>query len=312
MSANLPMQRFVSLKKTEDELEKLHRYLEEMRKLIPRRHDTAHKGDCGKLFIIAGSKGMTGAAVLSANAALRTGSGLVIVGTPRSEQPIVATKLTEAMTYPLSCDETLGTLSADAMDDILGKIADCDVVVMGMGLGRTDNVKQIVENVICNSGKPIILDADGLNVISDNVDILLEAKADVIITPHIGEMQRLAGLDTDYINQNREKVALEFAKKYGVVVVLKGKNTVIASKDGDVFVNITGNAGMATGGSGDVLSGGIGSLKGQGLPSFNAARLGVFVHGFAGDFASGDKGILGMIAGGMVDNIPYASKYISE
>lgn len=312
MSLNLPMQRFVGLKKTEDELEKLHSYLEEMRKLIPTRVDTAHKGDCGKVFIIAGSKGMTGAAVLSANAALRTGSGLVTVGIAECEQPVVASKLTEAMTYPLCCDEEQGTLSASAVEKVLENASKSDVVAMGMGLGRNDDVRTVVKKVILNCDKPIILDADGLNAISDNVGILLEAKNDIIVTPHIGEMQKLTGIDADYINRNREEVAVDFAKKYRATVVLKGKNTVIASKFGDVFINITGNSGMATGGSGDVLSGIIASLKGQGLPSFNAARLGAFVHGFAGDFAAGDKGILGMIAWDIVENIPYAIKYILE
>ena len=312
MSGNLPMQRFVSIKKTEDELEKLRGYLEEMRKLIPVRSDTVHKGDCGKVFIVAGSKGMTGAAALSASAALRTGSGLVTVGVPRSEQPVLACKLTEAMTYPLACDDYSGTLTSESIEDILRLANECDIIVMGMGLRRNDNIRKIVESVIYNSPVPIVLDADGLNVIEENTDILLEAKSDIIITPHTFEMSRLTGLDCEYINQNREGTASEFAKKYKVTVVLKGSGTVIASKNGEVFVNITGNAGMASGGTGDVLSGIIGSLVGQGLPPFNAARLGVFIHGFAGDFAAGDKGILGMIASDVVDNIPYAIKYISE
>ncbi len=312
MSVNLPMQRFVSIKKTEDELEKLRGYLEEMRSLIPSRSDKAHKGDCGKVFIVAGSKGMTGAAALSASAALRTGSGLVTVGVPRSEQPVLACKLTEAMTYPLACDDYSGTLTSESIEDILRFANECDIIVMGMGLRRNDNIRKIVESVIYNSPVPIVLDADGLNVIEGNTDILLEAKSDIIITPHTFEMSRLTGLECEYINRNRESTASEFAKKYKVTVVLKGSGTVIASKNGEVFVNITGNAGMASGGTGDVLSGIIGSLVGQGLPPFNAARLGVFIHGFAGDFAAGDKGILGMIASDVVDNIPYAIKYISE
>lgn len=278
-------------------------HIKEYQALLPKRREDMHKGDCGRVLVIAGSKGMTGAAALCANASLRSGSGLVTVGTPKSEQPVLAVKLTEAMTLPLP--EKDGCLAAEAGDVILEKAKMSDVCILGPGLGNAEGLWETVAAIL-KEKKPLLLDADGLNAVAEHIDILKCEKADTVLTPHPGEMARLTGISVSEIQENRETVAAEFAKQWGVTLLLKGKDTVIASPRGEVHRNPTGNHGMASGGMGDVLSGVIGSLMGQGLCGYHAAVLGAFLHGLAGDIAANELGEFGMIAGDVLSRLPRA------
>ena len=272
-------------------------YAEEIkayRALLPKRFDAMHKGDCGRLFLLAGSVGMTGAAALCAEAAMRTGSGLVTVGTPAPAQPVLAAKLTEAMTLPI-CEE-----DADlALSQIKEQIEKSDAVGIGPGLGRTGAVLSALQ-IALKSGKPLVIDADGLNALAEHIDILEEEHGTVVLTPHPGEMSRLCGKPSEEIQERRAEIAAEFAKQY--------QDTVIASPRGEVHQNPTGNSGMASGGMGDVLTGVIASLLGQGMDGYLAAVLGAFLHGLAGDLAAEELGEFGMIAGDVVQKLPHAIK----
>ncbi len=270
--------------------------------LIPKRQDNAHKGECGRVFILAGSEGMTGAAALSAMGALRIGAGLVTVGTAKSQREILAVKLTEAMTKGFA--EVDGGIGLSDKEKIR-EIADAsDAFVIGMGMGRNEETKQLIRYLAEKVKTPMIIDADGLNALSGNIDILKRRQGQTVVTPHEGEMARLLGKTPEEVRANREKAAKDFAKETGAVTVLKGKNTLVSHTE--TFVNPTGNVGMATGGSGDVLAGVIGGLTAQGLPPYDAAVLGAYVHGFAGDIAKHKKGEMGLIASDIAENLPYA------
>ncbi len=275
--------------------------------LLPNRKKDFNKGDCGRVFIVAGSLGMVGAACLCANAAIRCGSGLVTLGTPACVQPTAAAKLTEVMTLPLECEN--GILSHSAIGEIERRVDSCDVCAVGPGLGQSADIKSIVAEILCGT-KPCIIDADALNAISADTDILKNKSCEAVITPHPGEMSRLTGLSIEEIEKNRKDVAIKFANEYNVTVVLKGHNTVIAAPSGEVHTNTTGNSGMASGGMGDVLTGVIASFAGQGLCTFEAAVLGVFLHGLAGDIAAEKNGEFGLIASDVVDTLPQAIKAI--
>lgn len=291
----------------------LYTDIDAYKSLMPIRKQDSNKGDFGKVFIVGGSSGMTGAVCLSALGAMRCGSGLVTVGVPKSIQNIAAIKLTEAMTVALPEFIDGGTLSLTALGEIKSRLSKSDVCVFGMGLGENQDIPKLIDSLL-NGSTDFVIDADGLNAISRDMDILRKHKnrqsCRVVITPHPGEMSRLCGESIESIQNNRVGVAKDFAAEYGVVVVLKGSNTVIASPDGEVQINKSGNPGMATGGTGDVLSGVIGSLMGQGLDAFSAAALGAFIHGVAGDLAARDKGEHGLIASDVIRNIPYAIKLI--
>lgn len=278
-------------------------YIKEYHALLPKRTENMHKGDCGRVFILAGSRGMTGAAALCAKAALRSGSGLVSVGCPDTEQPILAAKLTEAMTVPLPSDN--GMLAIDAANKVKQYALSSDVCAIGPGLGHSEGVLKCIKAVL-SANKPILLDADGINSVAGHIDVLESNHAEIVITPHPGEMSRLCGLPIDVIESDRETIAAEFAKKYNVTLLLKGNNTVIASPRGEVHINPTGNSGMASGGMGDALSGIIASFIGQGLSGFDAAVLGAFLHGFVGDIAANKIGKFGMIASDVIENLPAA------
>ncbi len=238
--------------------------------------EDSHKGSNGRLLVIAGSKGMTGAAYLACTAALRCGCGLVTLAVPENLNPIMEVKLTEAMTYPLDCCDRI---TYDAFEKI--DLSPYDCIVIGPGLGESGEVCKIVQHLI-KENIPLVIDADGINSIKTNIDILKDGK-NIILTPHPGEFARLLGISIQEVQQNRISLARKFAKEYGVTLVLKGAGTVIAEKDGRCLINTTGNCGMATGGSGDVLAGMIGAFSARELE--NAATLGVYLHGLAGDIA---------------------------
>ncbi|HXX57653.1 MAG TPA: NAD(P)H-hydrate dehydratase [Thermodesulfovibrionales bacterium] len=288
----------------------------EVSALVPERHTYSHKGDYGHVFIVAGSRGKTGAAFMAARACMRTGSGLVTLGVPESLMHVFQSRVTEEMTLPLP-DRGDGSLSSDAADIILEFLSEkADVLCIGPGIGVSGETANILEKVLTTSRAPLVIDADGLNSIR-NTGILKNVLAPVILTPHPGEMARLLGktkkgrgLSTQLgaIEKDRINTALSFSKDAGVHLVLKGVPTVIAEPDGRVFINTTGNPGMATGGTGDVLTGMVSSLLGQGLTPLDASLLGVYLHGLAGDRAADEKGERSLVASDIIEKLPAAFK----
>ena len=274
---------------------------------LKKRPKDSHKGDFGHIFILAGSRGLTGAAALCSNAALRSGAGLVTLGIPVSLNSIMSRKLTEVMTLSLA-ETKEQTLSLKAEQEILKKANSSDAIVIGPGLSRNAETGKLIRNLVVKIEKPMVLDADALNAVSGKTEILGKIKTKYIITPHPGEMARLTNKSLNYIKNNRLIVAKKFSHDYNAVVVLKGAGTIVAEPGGKYYVNTTGNPGMATAGSGDVLAGIIAGFLGQGLNEFDAARSGVYMHGLAGDIAAEDKGEAGLIAGDILENIPYAIK----
>ncbi len=263
-------------------------------KLKPRAVD-AHKGDFGKVCIIAGSLGMSGAAALAGRAALRAGAGLVRVATPKSILPIVASIESSFTTIALPEDSS-GRISAKAINIILETISENDVLAFGPGVGISGALRSILETLLEQDQFRLIIDADGLNNLAGIKDWPAKLKANLIITPHPGEMKRLwSGLFRDQPPSDRQQQAIQLAHQTKTVVALKGAGTVVT--DGDkVYINKTGNPGMATAGSGDVLTGAITALAGQGLSDFDAAVLGVYIHGLAGDIAAEKLGQVSLIA----------------
>lgn len=274
-------------------------------KAVFNRPDDSNKGTLGSLLCICGSYGMAGAAILAGKAALRCGIGLLKIAIPKSIYPVCATNILESVYYPLE-ETSNGVISSKNTDFLLEMCEKSSAVVIGCGLSVCDDTKNLVQSVITNCEKPLVIDADALNCICNKPEILKNLKVPAIITPHPGEMARLLHSTPKTVNSNRENTAIDFAKKFGVVTVLKGAGTIIASPDGEVYINHTGNSGMATGGSGDVLSGIIGSLLAQGASPINAAAAGVFLHGTIGDLAAEKLGKISMLPTDMIDMIPTA------
>lgn len=274
-------------------------------KAVFNRPDDSNKGSLGSLLCICGSYGMAGAAIMAGKAALRCGIGLLKIAVPKSIYPVCATNILESVYYPLE-ETSNGVISSKNTDFLLEMCEKSSAVVIGCGLSVCDDTKNLVQSVITNCKKPLVIDADALNCICNKPEFLKNLKAPAIITPHPGEMARLLHSTPKTVNSNRENTAIDFAKKFGVVTVLKGAGTIIASPDGEVYINHTGNSGMATGGSGDVLSGIIGSLLAQGASPINAAAAGVFLHGTIGDLAAEKLGKISMLPTDMIDMIPTA------
>lgn len=274
-------------------------------KAVFNRPDDSNKGTLGSLLCICGSYGMAGAAIMAGKAALRCGIGLLKIAVPKSIYPVCATNILESVYYPLE-ETSNGVISSKNTDFLLEMCEKSSAVVIGCGLSVCDDTKNLVQSVITNCEKPLVIDADALNCICNKPEILKNLKAPAIITPHPGEMARLLHSTPKTVNSSRENTAIDFAKKFGVVTVLKGAGTIIASPDGEVYINHTGNSGMATGGSGDVLSGIIGSLLAQGASPINAAAAGVFLHGTIGDLAAEKLGKISMLPTDMIDMIPTA------
>lgn len=281
----------------------------ELKNLLPKRIEDSHKGTYGRVGIIGGSKGMTGAPYLASQAALRTGTGLVYTMVPKYIETIMSIKLTEAIIRPIE-DKGKGHFTKESLPEIIKEIESLDTIGIGPGLGIDGDRLYLIEEIIKAYKKPIVLDADAINCISMNLNILLNRYNPIIITPHPGELGRLLGKSTKEIQENRIYYSKYASGKYNIIVVLKGFNTIVASPKDDVYINETGNPGMATAGSGDVLTGMIASLLGQGLKPIDAAKLGVFCHGLAGDLGSLEKGEYGLIASDILDNIPYVFKEI--
>jgi len=272
-----------------------------MSALVTPRVPESQKGDYGRLLIVAGSRGKTGAAYLAASGALRSGAGLVTVATPASCQSILATLGVEYMTEGLE-ETSDGQVAWEALDRILD--ADADVIALGPGLGRSPSTMALVQAVVERAGVPLVLDADALFAFVGESDRLMgRDDAEIIITPHPGEMARLTGLTVEAVQANRVDVARTFATTHRVYVVLKGHRTVVATPDGKAYLNLTGNPGMASGGTGDVLTGVVAAWFSQLLDAGDAAQLAVYLHGLAGDLAAADEGEVAMVAGDVVDRL---------
>lgn len=275
----------------------------ELPRLPPRRPDS-NKGDFGRALVLAGSRGMAGAGVLCAGAALRAGAGLVKLAVPGTLLPIVAVANPCVMTAALPEDDA-GRFRGDAAAEALQLAQAHDVVALGPGLGRSAGLSYFVSHLLAKHDKPIVLDADGLNNLTDDPKALANHTGPMVITPHPGEFARLLHVATADVQANRRQLAANFARQHGLVVVLKGQGTIVT--DGRrLCCNPTGNPGMATAGSGDVLTGVIAALLGQGLDAFAAAQLGAYLHGLAGDCASRAIGEISLIATDLIDYLPRA------
>ncbi len=281
--------------------------MSELRPILPltvRRPDS-HKGLFGKILTVAGSRAMSGAAVLAGRAALRSGAGLVRVATPISAQPIVATQEPCVTTLPLP-EDAQGQLSRAAIPDLLDALADNEIMAVGPGLGQSPDLRDMMLQLIQQCQVPMVVDADGLNNLSKTRRWSDRRQASLILTPHPGEMQRLwAGVSRQPPPAERTIWAQRLACETGTVVVLKGAGTVVTNGS-DTYINETGNPGMATGGSGDVLTGVIAALLGQGLSPLDAAVTGVWVHGRAGDLAAQRMGQASLIATDIIEFLPCA------
>ncbi len=280
-----------------------------VKSLIRKRKKISHKGTYGRIGIIAGSLGMTGASFLASQATLRSGSGLVFTITPKSLSHIMEIKTTEIIVKPVE-DEGRGYFTNSSLKEILETIDKMDAIALGPGIGIDDKRIKIVEEILQYSKIPIILDSDGINCIAKKPKTLIRRIGETIITPHPGEMARLLNISIDEVQSNRIKYAKKASERFGVITVLKGANTIVSDMSGNIYMNTTGNAGMATAGSGDVLTGIISSFIGQKFGVLNSALAGVYIHGLAGDLAANDKGQYGMISSDIIEKLPYAIKHI--
>ena len=269
---------------------------EEVLRILPDRDAAAHKGNCGKILLLCGSRGFTGAAYLAAMGALRCGAGLVFLGVPESIYAIEAVKLNEPVVFPLPDED--GKLSEEAIPEILERLPKMDAVLSGPGLGQSEGVFRAVKAVLEQAHCPVVLDADGINLIAAHKDILRGRTAPTVLTPHAGEFARLGGKP-----EERIPAAEEMARDLDCILLLKGHHTVIT--DGvSTYINPTGNPGMAVGGSGDVLAGMITALLGQGIGPLEAAACGAWLHGAAGDLCAQELGQYGMLPTDMLNALP--------
>ena len=275
---------------------------------LPRRTPTAHKGACGKLFILAGSRGYTGAACMAAESAVRSGVGLCFLGIPAGLNQVCEIKLTEVMTKPLPEVKKRQCLALRGTGEIRQHLKSATASIIGPGLGLHHETKELIRRLVTDLDLPTVIDADGLNAFEGTADDLAKCTAPLVITPHPGELSRLLQIDTGVIVKDRMNYALIAAQKLNCVVLLKGAPTFVSEPSGNIYVNPTGNAGMATGGSGDVLSGIIGALLAQKLSPLEAACCGAYIHGLAGDLATQQTGPTAMIPTDMISYLPATYK----
>lgn len=292
--------------KAMNEVDMKHHIITEERivKLLPERPQNSHKGTYGKAHVIAGSSGMTGAAILTCKAALRSGLGLLKLYIPESLNLLITTSVPEVVTIPLN-EMRRGVININQITKIIKESAEADVVAIGPGCGMSSEMSELVRQMLDEVQCPMVIDADGLNVLAKNVSWLDHKKAEIVLTPHPGEMARLTGLTVEEISDNPIDISREFAQKHGVILILKGSRTIIAMPQGDVFVNLTGNSGMATAGSGDVLTGIITGFIAQGMKPSDAVLLSVHIHGRSGDIMAGRKGEFGLLAGDIVSGLTH-------
>lgn len=266
-------------------------------KILPDRPDWGHKGTFGKILLLCGSRGYTGAAYLAAMGALRCGAGLVYLGVPESIYAIEAVKLNEPVVFPLPDQE--GMLSTAALPEIMKKLPQMDAVLIGPGLGQSEGTLAALQAVLENAACPVVVDADGINLLAKHKDIVRGRTNPTILTPHDGEFRRLGGV----IGDDRMESAAEMARNMGCIVLLKGHRTCITD-GGDGYRNVTGNPGMAVGGSGDVLAGMITALLGQGISPLEAAAVAAWLHGAAGDACAEKLGQYAMLPSDMLKELP--------
>ncbi len=279
--------------------------------LLPDRPPVAHKGTFGHLLILAGSPGKTGAAALAGNSAARSGCGLVTVAAATTVHDIIEVKLTEAMSCPLA--DQGGLISLQALEKIEQLLLERQAVAIGPGLGQSDELVELLKRLLTSVTLPIVIDADGLNLLAGELECLSGGiDGQIVLTPHPGEMARLTGLTVSEIEANRFEVAQSFAAEHRVVLLLKGARTIIAAPDGRVNINSTGNNGLASGGSGDVLTGLIGGLLAQGLDGFSAASLGSWLHGRAAELVAAERGTAGMVASDLLSQLPVARQELVQ
>lgn len=283
---------------------------EDVRPLLPKRSPNAHKNQCGQVALVAGSRGFTGAAALAGEASLRAGAGLSYLLIPADLTAVMEAKLTEVITVPMPDND--GYLSISSLPLILEQVEHKTAVALGPGLGRQPVACELVRQLLQTLAKPLVLDADGLNACVGQTHLFREYNGELILTPHVGELSRLIGLSTSEIASDCIQIAKKYAVEWQCTLVLKGGPTVTACADGRVCVNSTGNAGMATAGTGDVLAGIIVGLLAQGLSTTDAAVAGVYVHGLAGNLAKKRCGELGMIAGDVLRQLPYALRRLAK
>lgn len=278
--------------------------------LLPQRPLDSHKGEAGRALLIGGSYGMSGAPILAANAVLKSGAGLCVAALPEKTLPIFAAAFPEATSHPLSCNDA-GQLTEGAMDALPPLWENVNAVALGPGIGRDVSTLALVQRIVKECPQPLIIDADALYALRAVVDDVKNRKAPTILTPHPGEMGELMAMSTQEVQNARLETAIACAKKFNVIVVLKGSRSIVALPDGSTHINLTGNSGMATGGSGDVLTGTIAGLLAQTKSAQSATRLGVYLHGLAGDSAFEVKGN-GLIASDIADNLPHALLEIAK
>jgi len=276
---------------------------ETVQRWLPSRPQDAHKGRTGHLLVVAGSPGKTGAAAMAAASALRAGAGLVTLAVAQSLNPIMETLLLEAMTAPLP-EVDSGILGVSCFERVMQLLAKMHCLAIGPGLGQNSDTRKLVLRLVAESQVPMVIDADGLNNLSADTEVLRQATSPVILTPHPGEMARLTGTTSSAIQSDRVRAARQFAESFRVHVVLKGARTVVAHPDGSVFINPTGNAGMASGGMGDVLTGLIAGFLVQGLSAEAASHCGVYLHGSAADRLAETMGPIGYLASEVMDAVP--------
>jgi len=276
---------------------------ETVRWLVPRRDADTHKGSYGHVLIVAGARGKTGAAILACRAAMRAGAGLVTLAAPSSLNNIFAGALVEVMTEPLR-ENAAEEMEALGDDDWRALLARKNALLFGPGVGVHPATQNITRWLLRNLDMPWVIDADGLNNLALEIERLRHAKVPPVLTPHPGEMARLTGKDTSTVNADRVGIARAFALEHRCHLILKGARTVIATAEGKIFINPTGNPGMASGGMGDVLAGILVALLGQGLPAEDAMMLGVYLHGFVGDQVAASQGEIGLIASDIIRGLP--------
>ncbi|UNC91428.1 NAD(P)H-hydrate dehydratase [Candidatus Contubernalis alkaliaceticus] len=274
-----------------------------VQQLLPKRKPNSHKGTYGRVMILGGSPGFTGAVAMAGETALRSGSGLITVGVPVGLNPVLEAKLTEVMTYPLP--ETLDQgLSSKALDPVLTFLESCDAAGIGPGIYPDGEAFSLLAGILQGTPVPLVLDAGALTLLARDKYLLKECKQPLVLTPHPGEMATLLNRTVEDVEKGRLQAAGHFAQTWGVTIVLKGARTVVALPTGELFINITGNSGMASGGTGDVLTGLITSLIGQGLTPGDAAVVGVYLHGLAGDRRARVTGEAGLTAGDLINELP--------
>lgn len=277
---------------------------------VPGRPREGHKGTFGHVLVVAGSVGRSGAAILTSRAALRAGAGLATLACPESVLRSGEEKPAEIMTLPLP-ETAEHTLAARALDPLLSAAKRATVVAIGPGLSTHPETQSVIRELIARLTVPMVIDADGLNALADHLDPLRRPHPPMVLTPHPGEMGRLMRLGAREVQRRRIDLAADFARAHQAVVVLKGAHTVVAAPDGRTTINPTGNAGMATAGTGDALTGAIAAFMAQSLSAEDAARLGVYVHGLAGDAVAAERGERGMLAGDLVEDIPGALRRLA-